>query len=116
MIADPQVQLEMSYCGPRGISHSHFLGGPPVWTALDRDLALWWEIHRREACPSCGTRPDEWDPKVGGDLHAYEAQPVHCRGCEVTAQGEDWLERNRDNLRRGTSMQLRPTPDPEAQP
>jgi hypothetical protein len=103
---------------PRGIPHSVFLGrivgpGEPQFLAADRDKALWWTVHERQRHGPCGTRPDEWDPEQGGDLHAYEAVPVHCRGCEVAAQGDDWLERNRKNMRRGTSIQLRPTPPPE---
>lgn len=78
----------MSYCGPRGISHSHFLGGPPVWTTLDRDLALWWQIYDSEKCPSCGTREDEWDPDKGGHDHAYRWEIRQCWGCAEKASGQ----------------------------
>lgn len=81
-----------------------FLG----WDVDDRDKALWWMIHNRERCPNCGTRPDEWDEARGGDLHAYTAEPHFCRGCEITAQGDDWFEQNRKAMRRGTSMRLAP--------
>ncbi len=82
-----------------------------MWTADDRDKAVWRERHRREACPSCGTHPDRWDPDKGGDLHVFEARPHHCRGCEVAAQGQDWLEKREKagELRRGTTMRLTPT-------
>jgi hypothetical protein len=112
----------MDYCGPRGIPHSVFLGravgpGQPQWTADDRDKALWWMLHEREKCPNCGTRPEEWDPAQGGDLHAYAWKPRHCRGCEVSAQGQDWLEKQRKNnsLRRGTTVGLTIMPKEEAQ-
>lgn len=87
----------------------------PQWTEDDRDKALWWMIHEREKCPSCGTRSDEHDPKQGGDLHAYEWKTTHCRGCEILAQGRDWYERaqKQGSLRRGTTIVLRPTPEPE---
>lgn len=101
------MRLEISYCAPRGIPHSVFLGrvveqGDPQWLDADRDKALWWLIHERMTCQSCGTRPDEWDD----DLHAYSSEPTHCRGCEVKAQGDEWFDNHRKEFRRGTSMQF----------
>lgn len=96
----------MAYCAPRGIPHSHFLGGPNRWGPDDRDKALAWQLHELERCPSCGTRPAEWDPARGGDLHAYEAVTVHCRGCEVKAQGDEEFDRVRKQHRRGTELRL----------
>jgi hypothetical protein len=98
----------MEYAGPRGIPHSVFLGrvvgpGEPQWLDADRDKAIWWMIHQRQACPECGTRPDEW----ADDPDAYVPEPHHCRGCEVAAQGEDYLERHRKKYRRGTTMRLK---------
>lgn len=93
----------MEYCGPRGVAHSTFL----EWSRPDRDKALWWVIHQRSTCPGCGTRPEEWDEEQGGDPDAYEAKPVHCRGCEVRAQGDEWFEAHRKSMRRGTSMRFR---------
>lgn len=40
----------------------------------------------KETCKSCGTRPAEWDPKRGGDMHAYSAELGHCRGCAAIEQ------------------------------
>lgn len=90
----------MEYCGPRGIPHEHFLGGPPGWTQTSRDRALWWLIHDRERCPHCGLRNDDFRD----DPHAWGFEPEHCRGCELLAQGQDWLEANKQTLRRGTAM------------
>lgn len=92
----------MGYCGPHGIPHSAFLS----WDRDDRDKALWWHIHQLQACPGCGTRSEDW----ADDPHAYEAQPVHCRGCEVKAQGDEEFERHRKEFRRGTAMALRRPP------
>lgn len=94
----------MAVCAAYGIPHSALMS----WDRDDRDKALWWEIHRREACPECGTRPDEWNPEQGGDLHAYESELHHCRGCEVSAQGQDKLERRKKagEVRRGTTARL----------
>lgn len=94
-----QFALEMGYCGPRGIPHWHFLGGPNVWTQHDRDAALWWLVHERERCGSCGTRPREWDPKQGGDLRAYEPKTEDCRGCAALARGEADLEHEKKERR-----------------
>lgn len=97
----------MDYCGPRGIPHSVFLG----WDADDRDKAIWWMIYQRQTCPSCGTRRAEFDEDAGGDLHAYIAEPYHCRGCEIKAQGDEWFDRHHKEMRRGTAMRLVPNPE-----
>lgn len=78
----------MGYCGPQGISHSHFLGGPPIFTAEDREKAIWWSIHERQRCQECGTRPDEWDPEQGGNDHAYHHELRKCWGCVEKAKGQ----------------------------
>ena len=102
----------MEYCGPRGIPHLHFLGGPPEWTQHDRDAAVWWLIHQRQTCPGCGTRPEEWKD----DPDAYVPDPVHCRGCEVKARGDDdFAKAKKGTYRRGTTMQLRPRAVVEAE-
>lgn len=78
----------MAACARLGISHSHFLGGPDVFTRTDRDLAVWFEIYEGERCPSCGTRPNEWDPEQGGHDHAYVAKLHKCYGCAERARAE----------------------------
>jgi hypothetical protein len=103
-LSDPTLKLELDYCVPKGVPHSVFLG----WDVDDRNKALWWVIHDRQRCPNCGTRPDEWNEAQGGDLHAYVAEPAHCRGCEVAAQGDEWFDRHRKEMRRGTTMRLVP--------
>lgn len=117
------MQLELSYCAPRGIPHSVFLGrivgpGDPTWLEDDREKALWWMIHENERCPNCGTRHEEFDRAAGGDPHAYEWKLRHCRGCEILAQGTDSLDRQRKagSLRRGTTVRLQPTPPAEPDP
>lgn len=93
----------MAYCAPRGLPHSEFLR----WDADDRDKALTWLMHDLERCPSCGTRPEDWDPEHGGDRHAYAWEPRACRGCEVKAQGDTHLEQHRAEYPRGTDIVLR---------
>lgn len=55
----------------------------------------WW-IEQAEACPQCGTRYDDWDPKKGGDVHAYYAQTYTCMGCRAA---EDAYSAASDNAR-----------------
>jgi len=43
-----------------------------------------WMRERILRCPDCGTRLDEWDPKKGGDRHAYIPQIFTCPGCAQT--------------------------------
>jgi len=74
----------MAVCAAYGIRHSEFAG----WSRDDRDKALWWEIHRRDTCPNCGTRADEWDPQLGGDDFAYRGELRKCWGCETKASAE----------------------------
>lgn len=74
----------MAVCAAYGIPHSMFLS----WRPTDRDKAVWWHIRQQEACPSCGTRPDEWDPERGGHRHAYIARKKRCYGCEQKQQVE----------------------------
>lgn len=78
----------MAVCHDYKISHSHFLGGPNRWTALDRAKALWWHIREQERCGGCGTRKAEWDDKQGGHRHAYSAVHARCPGCEVKERAE----------------------------
>lgn len=88
----------MSYCAPLGIPHSTFLG----WSPDDREKALWWEIHRRQTCQSCGTRSAEFDD----DKDAYLPEAWHCRGCEIKARGGEEFDAHRKEYRRGTTMRL----------
>lgn len=94
----------MDYCGPAGIPHSRFL----TWDKDDRDKALWWQIHRAQACPSCGTRPEEWDPDQGGDDFAYTFRIRSCRGCETLAGGRKQIPDGKQDVAHVTLV-----PNPE---
>lgn len=102
----------MAYCGPRGIPHSFFLGGPHGWTGDDRDKALAWQEMDRQTCRGCGTRPEEWDPKQGGDRKAYVAEVRVCPGCEVRERGEVALNDPATKSQRGKQLVMR-RPSPE---
>jgi hypothetical protein len=74
----------MNYCGPQGLPHSRFL----TWDKDDRDKAIVWAMLRAHACGQCGTRPDEWDPALGGHDEAYVAELHQCWGCHTKAEAE----------------------------
>jgi len=94
-------------CAAHHCSHSHFLGGPPEWTQLDRDKAIWWQIRTATTCSQCGTRPEEWDEKRGGDLNAYAGTVAHCRGCEVRAQMQEQFDKSpKGSFRRGSYVTM----------
>ncbi len=91
-------------CAAHGISHSHFLGGPQVWTVEDRDKAIWWQHRKACTCGSCGTRPEEWDPKLGGHRQAYAVSEQICGGCEVLQRAQD--QQGQDTPLRGAQLVL----------
>lgn len=106
---DVALRLEMDYCAPHGLPHSHFLGGPAGWTGHDRELALAWLMRRNATCPGCGTRPDEWQR----DPYAYVPTPVLDKGCEVLKGAESQLE-DRDR-EAGTRIVLVPFAQADAE-
>lgn len=74
----------MDYVGPLGLPRSTFLG----WDRDDQDAAIMWSLRRAATHSACGTRPDEWDPELGGDLHAYLGEVRVCQGCVVQAAAQ----------------------------
>lgn len=85
-------------------------GVDPAWTDEDQDKALAFEQERGRTCSGCGTRPEEWDPKQGGDRFAYVASQRYCPGCEV-------LHQEGRNIREGAESYVYPflTPRREAE-
>ncbi|WP_433445727.1 hypothetical protein [Nonomuraea sp. CA-141351] len=79
--ADRTLALELDVCAAYRIPHSEFLR----WSADDRDKAIWHHLWKRQTCPNCDTRRDEWDESRGGHRHAYAGEKRRCRGCEVKA-------------------------------
>lgn len=84
--ADPDWAASVRYCAQVGLPLLRFLGGPDVWTEHDRDVALFYTRMQDETCPKCGTRRAEFDPRLGGDPHAYCAVQFRDRGCELLEQ------------------------------
>jgi len=98
----------MSICETYRISHSHFLGGPMVWTDEDRDKAIWHAKYKAERCSSCGTHPDEWNPRKGGDRQAYGAVEERCAGCAALEQRQESLAAApKEDRMRGVRVVLR---------
>lgn len=71
-----------------GIFHSDFLAR----SQDDRDKAIWAHVRKQQACPHCGTRPEEWDPDKGGHRRAYLAEVQVCRGCQAIAERQKGLD------------------------
>lgn len=78
----------MEVCEKYRVPHSVFLR----WDSDDRDKAIAFHVRQRSRCPSCGTRPEEWDPKQGGDPAAYTASLKRCRGCQAVQLEQESLE------------------------
>jgi hypothetical protein len=55
------------------IPHTEFLR----WDEGDRQKAIAWEIRRRQTCPSCGTRNEEWED----GKRPYVPTKHTCIGC-----------------------------------
>jgi hypothetical protein len=92
LLTDREFRAEMEICDRYAIPHSQFLGEwPPVWSELDREKVLALDRLRKETCPDCGTRIEEWDPECGGDHFAYIAEPFRDPGCERIEQTQNQI-------------------------
>lgn len=68
---------------------------------------LAWVIEKGAACPDCGTRLEEWDPKKGGHRQAYAAVTFRCPGC---MQSEAvWTDIHKQDHHEGIKVRLEPT-------
>lgn len=55
---------------------------PSHWTEEDQEKAIVWMMEQKLKCPDCGTRQEESDPKLGGDLNAYYVERYTCITCK----------------------------------
>ncbi len=61
----------------------------PYWLISDRMKVIAVEIEKRQRCPVCHVRYDDWDH----DAHAYVAEEFRCKGCETLDWAKDsWKE------------------------
>lgn len=98
----------MEVCREYRIPHSHFRGhGDGAWSDLDRRKALAYAEYLKQACPSCGTRAEEWDEATGGDEDAYRAFTHRCIGCQLLADKQKTVPTGDDG--HGVKVALIPT-------
>lgn len=98
----------MSYCGPRGIPYSIFMGRPvrdgdPQWTDEDIDLALEWSDYQAELCPGCGTHRADWRENPV----AFVAGITICPGCAELESLQAQASKMGDDAPRGRHFYLR---------
>jgi hypothetical protein len=97
------LALELRVCRAYQVRHSQFLG----WSHDDRSKALWEYSRQASACPSCGTRVEEWDPSQGGHPLAYRAEVQRCPGCEQVQMMQATLSSGDPTETRGRHVHLR---------
>jgi hypothetical protein len=103
--SDSQLAEDLDYCGPRGIPHSHFLGGPPVWTEADRDKARAWQAKQASTCGGCGFRRDEWDHDKRAQQQSHFFEPDICPWCEQKERVEAGIRSDKElSQRRGLRL------------
>jgi hypothetical protein len=90
----------MQLCAEYHIRHSEFLS----WDVDDQSQALAFAMEKAAYCQLCGTADWQWDEKVGGSRHAFEAVENFCHGCyhQSGAQTND-PNRNMDGITVGLS-------------
>lgn len=101
------MRRELGACERLGISHSHYLGGPPRWTHEDRAKVEAYEDWKANLCPSCNTHADWWDPAKGGHRFAFVTDSYRCPGCELKEQERDQIP----DKTKGVHVFLTPNPE-----
>lgn len=97
----------MAYCGPKGIPLSQFL----KWDKADQDAALAWQHHENRRCSSCGTHPDDWNEKAGGNRNAFHAEHAICPGCSELERHRELPELQDNKHLKGIQFRLAPGPN-----
>lgn len=98
----------MELCHKWGIPHSKFRGhGDGTWTDLDRRKAHAYADYLKQACPTCGTREQEWNEQMGGDEDAYRAVTHRCLGCQLLQDKQQTVPEGDDG--HGVKVALIPT-------
>lgn len=104
---DYDFRLELDFCFEyAGISHQEFLS----WPELERNKAVMWMMERHLKCPHCGTRLEEWDPKGGGNRHAYIPQIYTCPGCEISGDALTAAQKRANATGGGHGLRVRLLP------
>ena len=99
----------MALCDRWGIPHSQFRGaGDGTWTARDRAKALAYQAYQQTVCPQCGTRHDDWDHGGGDEEDAWAVTVQLCVGCQVLADKQAELARDKGDDQHGLKVALIP--------
>lgn len=108
--SDPLYALRVGYAAERGIPFKEFL----AWDEGDQEVALVWLAQKRGVHGGCGTHPDEWDPRRGGDPEAYHAAVLLCPGCQKIELARSDLEKKKSAGEHvhGAYVALRHGPEP----
>lgn len=89
--------------------HSKFRGaGDGTWTARDREKALAYREYLSTVCPQCGTRHDDWDHGGPDEEDAYAVTVQLCVGCQVIADKQQELARDKGDDTHGLKVALIP--------
>ena len=103
----------MAYCGAAGIPHSWFLGGPYLWSDLDRAKALAWQAREAGRCSRCGTVSADWVDDDGRLLAdpPFDFYTEECKGClcrEEKVEGIPDEAKGRVSVRAGAPGRVTP--------
>lgn len=89
--------------------HSRFRGaGDGTWTARDREKALAYQEYLATVCPQCRTRHDDWDHGGPDEEDAYAVTVQLCVGCQVIADKQAELSRDKGDDTHGLKVALIP--------
>ena len=80
------------------------------WDEEDQAKALVWLEEKSLKCPDCGTRREESDPSLGGDLHAYHVERFTCYNCKniEDAYADERKKTSKKQIRAGFKVRLIP--------
>lgn len=106
MGVDERLRRELGICEKYGISHSHYLGGPPTWTQDDRDKAEQFARWQSHVCARCGTHEDWWDPAAGGHREIMVPATRRCHGCQAIEDEQASIPKDQH----GVHVYLTPNP------
>lgn len=94
LLRDPRLRLELRFCGKAGVSHSHFLGGPRLFTDDDQDLALASLDLDLDRCPGeCGVPTAAMNDPDAASVEQLTC--IHCEQLEIARKSIPPEERDR---------------------
>lgn len=79
-----------------------------MWSARDREKALAYQEYQRTVCPQCQTRHDDWDHGGPDEEDAWSVTVQLCVGCQVLADKQAELARDKGDDQHGLKVSLIP--------